>query len=1155
MLIREPVTKQRPAAKRPAAAKPLPPAQTRIKSILKQSFNDGTINRYQHELSTGGTEAQNELNRRAVAAKIDPRAFRVHLLSAIQQANTEWQASIPKHSPNFLDRTARNAADMAYGMPGGLFNIGKGIVYDVKDVPGQVARGVKNRDIGQIASAWSGRHTRKTAKQIVVGTAKDLRHPLRNPGYTAMDVWGLASMGAGMAGKLRAASEAGSLPDAARAITKTGLPKERTLESGGVTFHPAASRNPIARAMQGAYDQYRNARPYSRGTLRRGSKELWHEQRFTEEMAHALPSAAQQAFKHLPAEGQRAIQVVAEGVPIDQRIADLAKRHARSTSTAEMKTLMSEMEVLQKAKRYVIDVDGKPELSAAGGKALKAVYQGDQTSAGVASARSVDRKMQAKLEQAQALGQKASARSTKIHIESGNITPEQAVARVSAPAKVMTGKDVAAADLANLTPDELARYNPTLGTVVNENAPTGKWRVPAVPKNTGDRAIGTVIGRYRGGIPLKPKTVTRAFTGALHRQGNLTTKVGTAIAQDLLRAEQYGSKNALHDRLYGAGKSFSPETLPDDAAKNWQPIRAKTSTKIPERAKALIQKEDSGAPLTASEKAELKQTVDRYQEQLFPKLSDLHPEDYKNIRFVPKKLFDHVSATGVVAPSGLSKAMIPARVINQLEKTGVLFTGPKYIFQNAPQNVLWNAIHRHGNLPGAISDWAKAMRESKRLSPESYAAEKAAVGEGRMTTTIGGRLSGPTGPVGAVQGGLAKQFGRVTDLPNRLAALRIEAKRAGIKTDAEFEKLLTDPAQRQKLFQLHRLAANAIGDYGRLTPFEKQLSDVVWFYPWLKVANNYTKRMPIEHPAQSMVLGKAAAQSQDETRKLLGKVPDWLQGVFVTGHRGNQPMVSVPTSVGFSNTPADIGNTALQFAKGNVTGAGNIAGNLAPAPGTLMALLTHQNDMGYSYPQGTSQAKVLQEQLIRNLPLVTLIQRLQGKRASKNYPGLTKKDALLQFGVSSAVPKPIDAANLAQQEWDDLQSSWGKAGRVHAAVANEKRQIQTALGAMGVPWPASLDKVFTMNLQHDLALAKLPKTATDLDKLHADFKFLIDHPPMGKNLDMSKLQALQTANVPDVFIPQLRSQLSALWGATIVSDLKSTVKKAGYDTESAGKKR
>jgi hypothetical protein len=112
--------------------------------------------------------------------------------------------------------------------------------------------------------------------QIAHATAQDVLHPLRNPGYLALDVSALASAGAGTAARLGAAGKAvsagGRAGAVAKALAHAPEPRLRTLPSGKLEAHPLESRNKALAPLQRALDKRLNAKAAAQPEGRVGCK-------------------------------------------------------------------------------------------------------------------------------------------------------------------------------------------------------------------------------------------------------------------------------------------------------------------------------------------------------------------------------------------------------------------------------------------------------------------------------------------------------------------------------------------------------------------------------------------------------------------------------------------------------------------------------------------------------------------------------------------------------------------------------------------------------------------------------------------------------------------------------------------------------------------
>jgi hypothetical protein len=227
---------------------------------------------------------------------------------------------------------------------------------------------------------WSFKRSRQLGKEVATSMKQDVEHPLRNPGYTALDL--LAAVG-GVAGGVsrlgaagRALSEGGVRAALTRAPAEGGsllrspAPGTRTYEHGGIQVKVPNSTHPAVRAVQRGHAKLLNANPDTNYSLihrdgssaaRKVGKEIANERRVTEAVERAPAAALAHRAKKLTTPQQTALRVVAEGKPIDERIRFHQEQAAAGTGQ-QVREHRQKAALLEASRRYVDETGGKPAL-------------------------------------------------------------------------------------------------------------------------------------------------------------------------------------------------------------------------------------------------------------------------------------------------------------------------------------------------------------------------------------------------------------------------------------------------------------------------------------------------------------------------------------------------------------------------------------------------------------------------------------------------------------------------------------------------------------------------------------------------------------------------------------------------------------------------
>jgi hypothetical protein len=86
-----------------------------------------------------------------------------------------------------------------------------------------------------------------------------------------------------------------------------------------------------------------------------------------------------------------------------------------------------------------------------------------------------------------------------------------------------------------------------------------------------------------------------------------------------------------------------------------------------------------------------------------------------------------------------------------------------------------------------------------------------------------------------------------------------------------------------------------------LTPLERELANIIYFYPWLSRGTAWAGRFAVQHPVKTAALAQFAKQGKEQQLGALGPVPRWMQGYIATRFG-----VSNPAPLNTFATPAQI---------------------------------------------------------------------------------------------------------------------------------------------------------------------------------------------------------------------------------------------------------
>lgn len=850
----------------------------------------------------------------------------------------------------------RGATDLKYAAvnsPAGFYELGKAVGKDIAHEASLPALrpGYNPSD--------SGKNIIPIGRALVKQTKTDLRHPLRHPGDTLLDVAGFASLGAGTAARGAAvskavrSSEAGRAGRVVRAAASKPAPQARVLKytnSEGKTFSVTAgsySPSASARSVQKAMDKVRESYPDARIGILNQSQRVGRANASNLRVEHDLARvpAAQLAklTKRLGNVKWTAVRVAAEGVSVDERIAfhqallkDLSGSAARETR--------QHIALLHQSRKYLDESSGSPRVV----PELKSAYEATKSLA-----------------------------KGREHIlaTAGVLSPESASGRINAPGQIIreaTGSD------AEVSGDFRVSYR---------NRPL---RGVTTQKGMGS---GRVVGMSR-----LPGTINHGFTGAILRHGAGMKDVGKLATSDYLDAVRWWNSEQTRDAFRKFAQA-SPEGLKNPVA-----IRLQHGIQIRPEIQRLLSRE-SGGKLTKAEAYEIRRELKHQFEDVFPERVSLEPQP--GIGFVERSLLggaDRPSPLVGVAPgSTASRVLGFTDAVNNASRLAILYLKPAYAIPNALGNVALTIIKQGFAAPVNL---AKAVRLNHRLGPETTAAIDTLMGEGIVSA-----LASDTGLLHGATTKAASVWSKGVDLPFRRSSFLHESDRRGFRTPRQLADLVSRPELREKLYEVTREANLSLIDYGNLGPWERTIiSRVIFFFPWVRGSTVYAGRFLRDTPVKAAVTANLGQLGAETEQRNLGDVPSWFEGLIRTGGTDARPRVVNPSSATIFGSPVDIAQTAAGLF--GVGPGGAPSGSLTPALGALYTLLTGNTGLGYPV-RGESNARAAAESLYKGLPAVQLGQRLAGNQTSKTT-SYSKQDALMKF-IFGLSPFTADRARLNSQ--------------------------------------------------------------------------------------------------------------------------------------------
>lgn len=807
---------------------------------------------------------------------------------------------------------------------------------------------------------------------------------------------------------------------------------------------------------------------------RRTSKALQLNTRYATEAAKG-PAAALRVLGHkLKPEEQAALKVVANEAPLEQRIATVKERLAKATSPAEAKRHQERLTNLTRAGKFLTaDETGLPAIHESFPKLQHVYEQVQKVSKGredllqkidaltpeaiaqhktdvgrvalgatyekpTPSKEGISPALDAAVVQRDRLAaqhEKVLAKEEKYHAEQAasreaeRLKPENKLDWLRSPksrpaqsnpfrnniVKLGIRLEAAQQRVDQLAATAASREKPT-GIVGQEHftASPDAVYVPEKVTRKGAKSLGQTPALGAQGTighTKAPASLTAGYTGkaaqhALERQD--TTNL---VAEANLEAQKYGAVLHLKDTLKGAGHKV-PQRADD--------VFMRTENMKPHEATPLAVRRFIDNPNEAFVPAEERQGhFAQFLGEHFRSGKDMTPADREAFQkladqgkgvWVSKTLLgDFAKPHTPLRTVAGAKPVATVDAINNASRFAILYLKPAYAAPNLLGNAALNLVQQ-GPL-GLV----RTLHDTAKLSfshPELTARIDALMGEGVAQSVAGkGETASRLGE--AVQGA-ANVWSKGVDTPFRRAAWKFEAAKAGFKTPAELEKLLTSDAHHDEMLAVTRRANREIIDYGRLGPREREIvRRAVFFYPWVKGSTMYAGHLVAEHPIQAAAAGEVGKYGHEQTHAALGDVPSYLEGVFPVGGK----LVN-PTSAAILQTPAQVADALVGLATGNGSKVASLANFLTPAATLAGAEIFRRNPQtGIAYKGGENAGSIAKHVLGDSLPQAVLYQRIHdainGKGGGKLYPP-NVGDALRQFFIGGLSPRKYNRSELAR---------------------------------------------------------------------------------------------------------------------------------------------
>lgn len=892
----------------------------------------------------------------------------------------------PSSLPSWADANSAKPAEKHHdsgGLLGTLERIPGAVAHDLYDTAVHSPQGMFELSKA-IVKAQMGNPDDliKIAKATGKGFLADVEHPLRHPGNTLLDVGSVFSLGAGTAARVGEVGRVATAGEGAAAVARAALkgpkPEARMLEHDGAKVSAGVySRSASYRQAQKLFDKFHQRfpeiRPLPFGVRtfpERIAKELQKDNHYRELLGRAPARELVKLGKGLSTPQQVALRVVAEGVPIADRIAfheralpHLTGRLAKATSR--------QVELLKLAAPYVHDVHG---VDAEGNAAVMPRINPEHADLAhiYEKAKSVAHQRETILGDATKVVRDGKGGAERVKA----LGDEAAAGRVVAPAEIIHGDQVA------------AHFNPDLLPEL--------FRVPYA-KGAPKAALFKPAG-WKGGNERAPASVRKGFTGALLRGGMFRNDTTRLVGESYLEAHRFGALISHRDEFL---------RLAHDAPVSEHDVPIRMDSLKDKPWPNIVQKYEDHNNLKPEEVQALGHAYESLRQDLFPDKHqfELEPEAHPDVKWIDSRLLGGINEPNpLVGVVGAGKKLLSTfDTINNAERLAILYLKPAYAVPNMVGNAALSIVQQGWAAPRNL---AVAARLNAKLGPELASKIDLIMGEG-MTAA----LHTSEGPLQKVTNKAANVWQAAVDTPFRRAAFIHEARRFGYKTPAQIKALFDDP---HALGSVAREANGELIDYGRLGRYERDIiRRVIFFYPWVKGSSVYAGRFLATHPQQAALVGQLGKQGAAANAADFPHMPSYLEGAFKTSplpfqNNNGGPYIVNPTAAGILQTPAQLLKTGQEVFSGHPGQAFQIARNFTPAVQAGLDLVGASQRR-----KGQSPVSAAGNTLVGGLPIVSLIQGLMNPPAGSTHPRVMprdRRDVILKYLIGGLAPAPYNKA-------------------------------------------------------------------------------------------------------------------------------------------------
>lgn len=615
------------------------------------------------------------------------------------------------------------------------------------------------------------------------------------------------------------------------------------------------------------------------------------------------------------------------------------------------------------------------------------------------------------------------------------------------------------------------------GTAIvgGEGARPGRNYVPyyATEKRAGRAAAtaspGEVIGKVQGLVP-KSKT----FTGKALEQGKVPPNTTGLVSRQLARAYKYANTDEFRRTIAKAGSQTRKTSR--DVLVNTQELK---NAKVPDELRAQL----SGGTLTADELSGHASAFDAWRQHIVPGVADrfkaearvpLETAAPKGYLWVDRNLLGELGHASHGAPGRVARA---ADTVNSAATAATVYYKLGHIATRAGTNFVANLIQGSAH-PDQL---ARSVRLWRSLSTKDRLRALGAAGEGGLHALP----HEAENVVGTVARRGSGWWSKHVDAPFRFNSLAYEARKAGYRTPADFQRLLNDlqdpsqlsPAEAAKVDRVAKRANREAIAYNRLNETEKRyLRRAVWFYPWISGSTRFAANTILEHPLKAAGLVALGREGEQRRQQELGALPDYAAGLFKVGGSKALPRVADFSTVSPFRTPAEVTDSLIHLDK--PTESEQLSAYLNPALSAASRVAFHLD--AYGRPSTGSTLHNVASGLGATTPEATLLAALrQSKSAqSKRMYRQTTKDALLRFALGSEMPRTLNRQVGNAQAKKEASAAMSPEGRARASVTDKRKEYLDAAKKAGLlpkgatSQPAPVKRAFDLRATLYVAYAK-----------------------------------------------------------------------------------